>query len=202
MMKYIKLGFIILILFLQTGCTGQAVKQAISNQTAAVNGANQVQPILSEGKQFKVIGSFAGGWHYILYDKKGNVIESRRGNRVPPDIKYVSDNVIEERFHGGTYADNCRYYDVDSGKFSDYYENPFLVQDGKIVYFNEQIKKLIIRNIFDESIYYRDFEIDISCTQPPISTQLIDSDTHLVMAYYNGANTRIITETFNLQEGN
>lgn len=158
------------------------------------------QPFIEEGKQFKIINDINNGWDLFVYDKNGNVVDSGHGGMVTPSIKYVTDNILEERFHGGTYADSCRYYDIDANTFSGYYSNPFLVKDRKIVDYDASSKILIVRDIFSESIYYKEFSRDIYTFGPPIAIEFINNDTQLSITYYDGTRKNKISETIQLDD--
>jgi len=199
-MKPIKLFPLILVFILLTGCVSRGVALDEQNPSTVSLKSNAGRPVISQGKQFKITGDFEHGWHYLIYDKEGNVVDSGSGYRIPPDIKYTSVNIIELRFHGGTYADSCRYYNVDTARFSDYYGNPFLVRDNIIVYFDAKIGMLIARDIFDKSVFYKEIKLksSICLTVPPVSIRLIDNDKRLILTYLDEFGTRSITETLEL----
>ena len=158
------------------------------------------ESVYAQGKQFVLISGFATGWHYFIYNKNGSIVDYDSGGMVTPKIQYISDNVIEIHRSAGTYVNFCKYYNVDADKFSEQYDNPFLVQDGKIIYFDYESKRLIIRDIFDKSAYYREFKLkdSISLDRPPESTELINSGKQLRITYYNESSSRTTTETIEL----
>ncbi|MCL2654624.1 MAG: hypothetical protein FWD65_02870 [Coriobacteriia bacterium] len=189
---------IILVVFLLMGCNGKDTQLNKPNFPASVDAPAAVQPVISEGEQYKVVGDLENGWHYYIYDRKGDVVDSSSGDRVPPDINYVSSDIIEIRSHGGTYADVCKYYDVTSNQFSEDYDNPFLVQGGKIVYYDAQTRMLTIRDIFDKSVFYKEYKRNMSWDRPPLSIKLDYNDRQLTITYYDESDVHIKTETLKL----
>ena len=84
------------------------------------------------------------------------------------------------------------------------YENPELVQGGKIVYMtlNEGAPQLVVRDIFNETVFYRTYDRNFSKTAVPadalISAVFTDANT-LQVTYLSGENFEEVEETLRLQ---
>jgi len=156
-----------------------------------------LQPIVAEGNQYKVIGDLENGWHYYVYDKKGNVVVTGSEYRVPPDISYVDKNTIEICIHGGTYADLCRYYNVETNQLSADFQNPFLTTNNLIVYYDGDSGELIIRNIYNRNVFYKQYKRDISLSVPPIDISFLNDYKELSIKYYTKEDT-VVSETLSL----
>lgn len=103
--------------------------------------------------------------NYILYDNKSHVFTSyyiydNRGNFL--DMGFNRGRGVNIKIFGqymqvlqgyGTYAFDVKYFDLENGLISRFYEQPLACNGQKVVYFtkeNEQIV-LVIESIFDRS---------------------------------------------------
>jgi len=154
---------------------------------------------IQQDRHFKITGNDIKGFYdYYIFDNFGNVVYTGHTEGKEPDISYTSREILEIRLHGGTYADICKYYNTLTNKFSEEYENPFLVEDGLIVYYNADSKKLIARDLFDEKVFYKDFSREISIVLAPEYVEFKDNNSRLEIRYFKNADD-IISETLNLK---
>ena len=150
-----------------------------------------------EGKQFKVEGSYTSRtYHYYIYDSIGAIVEEGQVERMPPTITNISEDVLKICFHGGTYADLCKYYDIKHNIFSQEFWNPFIEHNGLIVYYDKN--KLVIQDIFDKCKFYQEYVRDMSVTAPPDSIEFFDNDQKLRIVYTTRDHMEIISEVFDL----
>jgi len=159
----------------------ESTQRTTSEQTAATA---PEKAYLLQGKQFKVEGSDSErSYRYSIYDAKGRVVDEGQVERMAPEISYISENVMKICFHGGTYADLCKYYDTKNNVFSQDYWNPFLEQAGLIVYYDADDGGLVVRDIFDKSKFYRTYSRDMSLTSPPEAIAFFDNGRKLRVSY-------------------
>ena len=106
--------------------------------------------------------------------------------RKPPEITYLGDSLLSIEIGVGTGTWLTQYYDVDKDIFSEMFESPITIQRDKIAYIKifDNTYKLIVRNIFDKSKYYKEFNLDLSPVANPI-----DALVHL--EYLNGDRLQI-----------
>ena len=155
--------------------------------------------IIKSDKHFFIVGDDESRiYEYTIFDAKGKIVEKSRVERVLPTILYISDNIIAICFHGGTYANLCKYYNIDRNIFSDEFWNPFLVADGQIVYLDGIAQQLIVQDIFDTGVFYKEFPIDMIFTGPPESIELIDNGRRLMMTYMRLSDYEDETAVFDL----
>jgi len=98
----------------------------------------------------------------------------------------IGDSLLSIEIGVGTGTWLTQYYDVDKDIFSEMFESPITIQRDKIAYIKifDNTYKLIVRNIFDKSKYYKEFNIDLSPVANPI-----DALVHL--EYLNGDRLQI-----------
>ena len=153
---------------------------------------------IQKDKHFKVIGNNESRiYEYTIYDSKGNAVDHGDVKNRPPTITYISGNIIEIRFNNSIYADTCKYYNIKANTFSNFFLTPFLVTDKKIVYYDG--KNLIVQDIFDKKVFYKEFPIDMIPTGPPEYIKFIDNGQKLKMKYMRESDNQYETQTFDLE---
>lgn len=82
-----------------------------------------------------------------------------------PELTILEDGILQMRTGTGNVA-QYHFFDVVNNKVSPIYENPKLIKYGKIVYmaFDNQDVKLIVRDIFDESVFFKSYSRNFSKT--------------------------------------
>ena len=152
--------------------------------------------VLQEDRHFKITGNDSERYYdYYIYDNLGKIVASDHVERMPPNIQYVSSDILEIRISGGTYANLCTYCNTLTNEFSKEYWNPFLIKDGLIVYYDEQ--KLIVSDIFHKKIFYKEFLREISTAVAPEFIELKDNNSKLEIQYFENSDD-IIFETLDL----
>ena len=140
-------------------------------------------PLIAKDLYYEIRGDDERNYYeYTIKDKKGNTVEHNCVERMPPTISYISSNIIELRLHGGTYADLCRYYDIDNDILSESFWNPILTENGKIVYYTED-KLLVVQNIFSKDIFYKAYSFDMFLTGPPEDIRFLNNGDKLYIRY-------------------
>ena len=120
-----------------------------------------------------------------------------------PEFTTLENGVL--RMHTGAgNVTQYSFFDTVQNRVSPVYENPELVQGGKIVYMtlNEGAPQLVVRDIFDETVFYRTYDRNFSKTAVPadalISAVFTDTNT-LQVTYLLGENFEEVEETLRLQ---
>ena len=189
-----KLHYLALPLAIALICVGDYAGAKLIN-------ADKDYDTIPQTEYFKIIGDDeTREYEYYIYDSKGNIVENESVKGLSPGIKYISGDVIEIRFHGGPFADLCRYYNVQSDKMSADFWNPFLIADKNIIYYDGESKKLIVQNIFDKSIFFREFAIDMILTGGPESIEFIDNGQKLKITYMRDSDYEYETQILDLNK--
>lgn len=120
-----------------------------------------------------------------------------------PEFTTLENGVLRMETGAGNVT-QYSFFDTVQNRVSPVYENPELVQSGKIVYMtlNEGTPQLVVRDIFDETVFYRTYDRDFSKTAVPAdaltSAAFIDEST-LQVTYLSGENFEEVEETLRLQ---
>lgn len=120
-----------------------------------------------------------------------------------PEFTTLEKGILRMKTGAGNVT-QYRFCDTVQNRVSPTYENPELVQDGKIVYMtlNEGKLRLVVRDIFDETVFYRTYDREFSKTAVPadalISAVFTDANT-LQVTYLSGENFEEVEEALRLQ---
>lgn len=126
------------------------------------------------------------GYEVILYDKKNNEVR-KIVYPIEPWIKEVTNNILEIGVSTGAPSTYVFYYNKDTAKMSDTYFNSILFGNKYIAYM-ESTEKIILSDIFDEGILYKEVEENFTkCLNPIINIEVLDND-NILLEYYAGEN--------------
>jgi hypothetical protein len=163
--------------------------------------------VVSHGKNFKVYNITKDGqleYRYEITDNSGRIVKTETVLRVSPDIFYLDDETILcIKTGAGAGLFFTQYYDTNLSMFSKIYTSPILAQHGMVVYMqsSEQTLQLVVRDIFDKTEYYKEFELDFSPTANPadslLRAEFLDDHT-LEVSYLSGKDCHTQTATLNL----
>jgi len=155
--------------------------------------------VIQQDTHFKITGNdVTREYEYFISNSRGDVVESGTVSGRLPYINYISSEIIEIRFHGGTYADLCRYYNITSDMISADFWNPFLLTDGMIVYHDVESKILVVQDVFNKDVFYKTFPIDMIFTGHPESVDIMDNGQKLKMKYMKQSDYEYETQIFDL----
>lgn len=121
-----------------------------------------------------------------LFDKNKKVVDE---TTVPkePHINKLENEIIQVTISYGSPFCTTYFYDTKANLISQAYDTPVFIDKGKIVLV--QSKKLIISDIFDKALYFKEIERNFSETVPPssaiISAKFVNSN-ELQIDYYVG----------------
>lgn len=135
-------------------------------------------------------------YSYEIYNKKGKLVKKEDVQQQGPRIEYVSDKLLSIGLVAGSYVISTQYYDIENDVFSEIYETPLAVHENMVVYVDET-KKLIVRDIFDSSKYYKEFKLNFADSAVPVSlinkVKFIE-DKKLQVTYLSGKKYKEVTE--------
>ena len=95
-----------------------------------------------------------------------------------------------------------RYYDINKDIFSELFETPITAAFGNVVYMDASsgTHKLVVRDIFDDSVFYKDFELDFYPSANPADAlrhaEFLDENT--LMIEYLSALDDVVEQTATL----
>lgn len=115
-----------------------------------------------------------------------------------PEFTFLDDGILQLRTGTGNVT-QYQFFDVVKNEVSPSYENPKLIGYGKVIYmtFVGQGVQLVVRDIFDESVFYQSYSRDFSQTgvlaDALISAKFLDENT-LQVSYLLGENFEEVQE--------
>jgi hypothetical protein len=130
--------------------------------------AMTVDVLIESGDNFKVYDITKNNqpeYRYEIYNNNGVVVKNETAWRTYPHITTLfGDTALSITQAVGTGTFLTQYYDIGRDLFSEIFETPFTAEHGMVVYvdISEGDFKLIVRDIFDISEFYKEFEMDFS----------------------------------------
>jgi hypothetical protein len=135
---------------------------------------------------YSIIKNEEGTYTVKLFDKNKKVIDE---TTVPkePHVSKLENDIIQVTISYGSPFYTTYFYNTKANLISKAYDTPVLIDKDKIVFV--QNKKLIVSDIFDKAIYFKEVERNFSETVPPssaiVSAKFINSN-ELQIDYYEG----------------
>ena|GEM_PF-3064311 len=120
-----------------------------------------------------------------------------------PQITVLDDGVLCMHTGAGNVT-QYSFFDTVRNRVSPVYENPELVQDGKIIYMTlyESKMQLVVRDIFDETVLYHTYDREFSKTAVPadaLTSAVFTDENTLQVTYLSGENFKEVRETLVLR---
>ena len=142
-------------------------------------------------------------YSYEVFNKKGELLEAKNELSGIVFLEEFSNGIVHVAVSAGSYARYEWFYDVENGKVSDKFFNISAIQDRKIAYmdFIEDEACLVIRDIFDKKIFYKEIYRDFFETAVPaavlLDVEFADKDK-ISIRYLSGKEGNTVSETINL----
>jgi len=136
-------------------------------------------------------------YQYTLFDAEGNVTHIESDLNREPNIEELDNGIIKIAIGAGTAVNMVRYYDSINNKVSENFITPWDEYGTKLIRF--EINKLIVQDMFDESAFYKEYDISLSPTA--VAENMIESarfidDNTVEVVYLTGEEQREVTEIF------
>ena len=147
-------------------------------------------------------------FRYFVYSNDGSWLDDGYGGcsgsegvvNFTEEDKYL---VLEHASMGNTV--NYKYYDLDNNLVSKYFPSPCKVSGDLIAYFtykNGDVPCLIVQDIFEPSLYYKEFEWNYSSylfrDPSSVAFEFLNGNTELKITYLNENTNDYDTITFDL----
>jgi len=162
--------------------------------------------LVEENKNYKIYTDKSGfNYFYNVYNNDGKWIDTGFNGGRGVNFEII-DDILSVRMGFGTYAFICRYYDLSANRISRFYTTPLEIGGEYIVYFitksenDENEAVLVIQNIFDDRVYYKEIKRDFSSRVLEFysETEFINNNTQLKISYPTNPNDEIVTEIIDL----
>lgn len=158
----------------------------------------------TKGEQYEVYTDNDGtGYYYIIYNIKQDIIDegycSWKFNAIEQ-----KDNLLELSYgtSGGPFF-NARYYDLENDRVSRLFAMPLATTTDLVAYFEHDDAgiKLVIQDIFDSSVYYKEI-FDESFSTTVFSSRgsaVFKEKNEQIIVTYPGVSGEIMSKTFELK---
>lgn len=128
----------------------------------------------------------ADGYQLTLYSNAEEEILSEIYPK-EPIVTPITGNLLQISISVGSPATYIYYADTETARISETFFNPIYLGDGNIAYWGND--GLILKDIFDEGLFYQEIKRDFSeCADPIgaiITVALLDND-YIALIYYEG----------------
>lgn len=137
-------------------------------------------------------------YQITLYDNHGRKILSET-YPVEPGITEINKDILEISISTGSPSRASYYFDKETSNISTTFFNPIIWGNENIAYMNAE-RTLILTDLFEQGIIYKEIKRDFSETANPISAiisiEAID-DKNIELTYYSGPDYVEKTEVMN-----
>lgn len=185
------------ITFFNVSCTNK--KASVSTSSSKLK-----SDVVEKEKNYRIIATKKSDhtdYQYLVYNNNGKLMFEEILD-FKADFSYLSSDILREH-NGGGNVSQYQYFNVNENLVSQIYDNPSLVESGKIVYmtYEDDKIKLIISDLFDKSKFYKEYNRDFSPVAAPynalVDAKFIDS-SKLQITYLSGSDRKQVTEIINL----
>lgn len=145
--------------------------------------------IIDSGKYYCVYKGSITRVYYNIYDKNGNIALSEETER-PLEIKMLNDNVVDIAIGVGTGITIHKYYNVEENIFSQEFSYVLSNLDEMVAYIAVpkekpmENRKIIVQNIFDRNLFYKEFLLDFSNVDTPVIEANFSTDGEALQLTY------------------
>ena len=159
--------------------------------------------IIYNDRFFKIIKR-ADSKYYYIYNMDKIVSENDEITKYPT-VEQVNDNILDIHMGMGTGLAWHQYYSMKRDSFSGTYWYVLAFEDEMVAYIYVpeehpfEGRKIVVRNVFDKSEYFREFNLDFSEVDTPIIKAIFTNDgSQLQVTYLTGENQEETTQFLDL----
>ena len=153
---------------------------------------DEQREIVDSGKYYCIYQEYITRVSYEIYDSQGKVVLSETTDR-PLKINMVNDDTLDISIGFGTGIVSHQYYSVDKNVFSQEFLYVLSNSDELVAYIDIpeekpfENRKVVVQNIFDKNIFYKDFQLEFSHVDTPVIDATFSKDgTALQLTYLSG----------------
>ncbi len=202
--NYISLFLCLSLLVTLFSCSQEAKKEnSESSSMSSVSDNNDMEFV--ESHQFYQIYKNEFEFKYTVFDSQGKIALTDTTDR-PLSISMLNDKIIDISIGMGTGLVVHKYYDISQNVFSEDFSYVMAAKDNLIayIYVPEQggfeSRKLIVQNIFDKSVFLKDFVLDFSDVDTPVNKADFSEDLSILsVEYLSGEGKDPVSVDLNLE---
>lgn len=129
---------------------------------------------------------------YNIYDSNGKSVLFEETAR-PLNITETEDGIINIKIGMGTGISIHKYYSVEKNLFSREFSYVVATENETVAYISIpeggsfKDRKLVVQNIFDKELFYKEFQLDFSAVDTPVlNAEFTENGKNLHIAYLKG----------------
>lgn len=187
----------------QTANSSQKVQTSVSENGKNITIEDIKNPLtLEEEKYYKLLQGEGNNYYYYIYDDNKEVVNEGGFYWRSPKMSMVNDNIVKLSTQTGTglSTSSTFYYNAKKDVISRTFHSVYDEMDELLVFSDH--KKLIVRNIFDKTVYYREFTEFKSgladVIEPFINAKFINENKQIQVTYLVGKDLTETTDVINL----
>ena len=168
----------------------QAEEETVKIEPAAMIGQEESEnieegTIIEDDKHFTIIDAGEQTYPYTIYNADGEEVKSGVCYRIAPWIHYIDEETIEIYIGVGTESFYCIYYDIVNDRFSEQFWSPVAAEYHKVAFLDHRDEEtvLVIRDMFDEKIFYKEFRRDFAAAVSPVTYAEFRYEDTLLITY-------------------
>lgn len=156
----------LLLVFLLSGCaqrnTPDANNSVNSESETSTNFSDAFDTVYKQDKNY-IVYTDGLSFCYKVNDNNGDLLDvGYHDYRGSLDLYYQDSLLVLEYGNGGNLMASKRYYDLENGRVSRFFDNTVAQSDTKVAYFtyfgDSNKTALIVQDIFDRADYYIEIE--------------------------------------------
>lgn len=158
------------------------------------NSDSEQKEIIDSGKYYRIYKLNTNQTGYDIYNADGAIVLSEKTDR-PLEVNMINDDIINIEIGMGTGIAIHTYYSVGENVFSQEFTYVLSNLDELIAYIDVseenplENRKIIVQNIFDKSLFYKEFQLDFSNVDTPVIEAKFSNDgRNLQLTYISGGN--------------
>lgn len=181
---------------------------ACSQHKNVVDNELEQLEIIDSGTYYRIYKGNINQVCYDIYNSKGEIVLSQTTDR-PLEINMISDDIIDIKVGMGSGIAIHKYYSICENVFSQEFSYVLSSSDKLIAYIHVpkerpfENRKVIVQNIFDKNLFYKEFQLDFSHVDTPVVEAVFSKDgASLQLTYLYGEEQTQISKTLVLTDNN
>lgn len=170
------------------------------------NNKSEQMEVLDSGKYYRIYKGSTNQIRYDIYNYGGEIVLSEETEH-PLEIRTINGNIIDIEIGMGTGITIHKYYDVDENVFSQEFQYVLSNLEQLIAYVDVpkanplENRKVIVRNIFDKQLFYKEYELDFSYVDTPVIEAKFSRDgAALHLTYLSGEQKTQVSTVLELSQ--
>ena len=187
------------ILCFLSACTGSNYNvRYLIDETSIYQTSNK--EVVDSSRYYCIYRENTTSMRYEIYNSNGAVVLSDITDK-PLKIEMLDMNIVDISVGMGTGLAKHKYYSVDKNLFSEEFLYVLSNSNELVAYIDVpkeqpfENRKLVVQNIFDKDVFYREYQINFSRVDTPVIEAVFSEDgSSLHLTYLSGEDLTQISQ--------